>query len=1700
MPTAKTTRRTLALAALSALFLVPYAADSGTCTTDTAARDLLAASRMEGFMNSSGGEDLDFLYRDAGFPNVMFLFDSSKQMRLLPPAGPANYRDPDLSKPLALPPGAVLPSTSATDQTTALNSASRVVGCGLASDTNQAAIQASGMYKAAAARRFHSPCGNTTVEGASYSASIDYAQEMAVCPYYTANDNVASGDPGFDPDYYNKSNRPHYFGTDLVYHDVANVASTLDYQASAFGHNFGDGWTDTAVYPFTTSNNAGSTGTVAQFCAKQGTPAQVSACTSCLNTNGWYYDGILLTDASGARYPSIWYAGRYLSFFPPKFLIARKVVKDLVAQQPRVRLAVSRLDAASGSVMELDFKPNCTANDQASWDQARTSTINTLKDSSKVPFSMDTTPLSRGLLEVGHNYLSWNLTWWGASRNPSTYNEQQAAICAVCQSSNVIVLTGGVPSAGDGSTVSVLPAGGTTTAQATSGIYAGDSATGVLGITSPSCPHPWCDTYSGAEDYLNNLPRAAWYLQNMDFRFNTETPADCAPMGGVQRIQTFTVGFATSQSPKAATVLKNAADAGGGMYVAAEDASTLKEKLQTILQEISTRSTSFSVATLSTLQTTSGRAVIVPRFDPNKTAHWKGHLFRFDLYSEFVNTCTPGGAGDLDCDGKCTSTFLQDQPGTPLAPLSDATVSLISEDATGAFVRNEPATKALCAQSPSCTTAGSCSTPGNAAAVPFWDAGGTLAARNWQTRKVFTVVDDNHDGKIDLNDTTFELMDPGTGTVSTAAVDKLVPYLAMGRGSTGISVCDELATKLTAAGDSASASRVAPPASATTAQIAAARTECAKTIIRYVLGADILNERAKTAAEGWPPANEDLLWDRDFKLGDIFHSSPQVVDPPLPREGILCPAGLSVQCIPSLWETPTHNGPAAYDGYASSTSPYYNRSKFILVGANDGLLHAFHAGRWIANTTGVHSDTADDSYTSAVDESLPPFNGHFDRGTAEELWAFLPPDMISKLPALMGSTHQFFVDGTAMVRDVWVDGSSNGLHTATSINDIKEAQEFHTVAVVGERRGGNRFFALDVTNADAVTYDVPILGSPTLEKMPKFLWIYPQPNDPESLTFGETYDDFLPAPPPIGPVRVATDGGTDIHTDTLSVPVPTSATQVPYHEKWVAFLNGGFDPQYVRGRGVHMVDVWNGVEIFDFSYPTSTSTVAADDPRRNLRFPVPGVVGMTGWGLDAIRRESAPTHDFFFDTATFSDAGGQLWTLRFFAPGERSFDSTTGTHGKVTNWFGGRAFQMGITSSTCNMCTGQPIFVITGDASISPPGVLDRVYRTFFGTGDRFNLLDLRGGTCGPDNIRACVQRGCSVEIAAPDNYVATTGAGVATRGSNQAACGTATYSQTDGAQAGCTVAGKAKIVISGCPNASPSGTTKEMGGTCVEDANGDYNCSGSFVTAGAKVIPTTNPITLGNWFFSILVFEKNIGTTATPHDRDIFWDLDGAKRYDGARTWVNQTGMGSHTETSGLVVKSATDTSTTGWANQLSKGWAIYYNHDGAQTISPDTFTVDWRDERTSAGAAFGPSGIVTWRTTQNPISVSSTTTYSGSSCRKCSTDAKRIAFHYNANALSGAPVFFDTLANGTTTPYRSRMTYLQVPGQADQRTVFINAQGQVAVGLTSVSPETGASNVGMSDPVDPTQDAGFIEVDRETHACRHATGAAGDLPACNQ
>jgi len=1661
----KTTRssRLAILGAIAAGLLAPYGADSGTCG-DPAARDLLAASYATTMLNGPKGEDTNFFTKAGGVPNIMVLLDTTGSMNRLPADGPSYYG-------AKLPPGYYMGSnendSTTQDKAYAANDASttttpqytdtclqlatdsctsdgdccsgdcasgrcvpadprwvspatnmRIVGCGLDPvSAGNADFTGSAMYQALMGRRFYPPCGNAvdpSLVGAEYQGqATDYGDQMKVCPYFTSSDNQAVGAPGFDPDYYYPTDplmtvsggKFNFFGKSLIFHDNPDMnANWTRNTGRAFGHNFGGGFYYNGLSPHL-DVSTGAKSSIASFCDQQalgttqvqGGRSHADICNECLTQRGWYYDGTYFNAGeNNAPTPSVWYTGNYLNFFPPKFLIARKVLKDIIAVQSRIRMAMATF--TNGATFIQPFNPSCGMPDTSSFDSNRAAYVSGLGD---VAFSGGTY-MAKALFDVGRYYHSPDLPWFGTtwenSKLESSATANQYAVCYACQTSSVILITDGQPTSGDGDSLpSSLASVGLTEADLASNKKAGDPSTGIRGITKAVCPE--CDAFSDTSSsaYKDNLAKVAFYMQNMDLRKDTETTLDCKGNGGKQVLDTYTIGFATKGIPSVNTLLANAAKAGGGIFVPAENTQALKEGFNAIIEEINGRSTSFSVASVSTLQTMSGSAVHVPRFSPAKTAIWPGHLFRYDLYSEFVQGCTPNGAGDFNCDGQCTGVYLRDKDG-----------DFISEDANGAFVKNDPPKQVNCAQAPACGGVG-CAVAGSAPAVPYWDAADawdTLSPRKWSARNVWTVVDRDVDGDLEANDlmVKFEATD--------ASAKAIMPYLALGGGA----VCAQVGARFATAGDLAASALVTTSASA--------QLECTKALIRYVLGADLFNENGSAA---YPPSSPDQYEDRAFLLGDIFHSSPNRVVAPLPSTSDICKQGAERQCLISLWDTETKNGLAAYDEF-QKTPTYRDRRRIVLVGADDGMLHAFDDGPFV--------DAVSDWPVQDV---------------TQELWAFIPPDLIPKLPLLLGAEHHLFVDGTAMVRDVWVDGTGNSLGSGTR-NDVKEAEEFHTVAVVGERRGGTRYFALDITDATEP------------KSVPRFLWLYPQPGAKESLTFGETYNDVLPTAPPIGPVRVATGSGT-YPTFADSPPYTYDGSNTPFHETWVALLSGGYDPQYVRGRGVHMVDVWTGREIWDFSYPANPASVSSDDPRLALRYPIPAVVGMVAWGVNEKLPDVTLPRDNYFDTATFGDAGGQLWTLRFHVPAKLD------TNGLATNWFGARMFQMGGPTG-CKLCSGQPFFYVTANA----PTPADRVLRTYAGTGDRFALTENRGGTCGPFNLRACIMRGCTVTVTQASNLLSAPGPGYAQRGLSAVACNDLVNTQLDGGAASCTIDGKARIEIT-CPGGLV-GTPKDTAVSCTELADG-YTCTKTRDTKGSQLAPAGVP-PVGNWFFSLRAFDG----AAHP----IFTTADEAKKYDAARYWITQNG--AIRATSGIPLVDATG--LTGSGTEDGPGWAMFYNLPATLPVEGVTATVDWRDEKTSSGTTI-QGNVVSWNTVIPPLTVSENTATS-SSCRvsQCTqgTD-RRINFAYAADGVTGAALGF--VFDNTPTLKRSTSSFRLVPAQALQTTYFVDKQGKVQKAMVGVSPEQGAMSIAASDPEDPVTEGGSLIIDKELYECRYA-----DTPVC--
>ena len=214
---------------------------------------------------------------------------------------------------------------------------------------------------------------------------------------------------------------------------------------------------------------------------------------------------------------------------------------------------------------------------------------------------------------------------------------------------------------------------------------------------------------------------------------------------------------------------------------------------------------------------------------------------------------------------------------------------------------------------------------------------------------------------------------------------------------------------------------------------------------------------------------------RNWKLGDINHSSPQIEERP--------------SGIPRLMGDGT--------GYETFRDANATRRKILLVGANDGMLHAF------------------------------------DPATLEELWAFIPNNLLYKLKTMRVQdpdcgqflSHQYFVDGTPVIQDVYFDGN------------------WHTVVVCGQGAGWGKdhqyyYFCLDITD--------PL--------DPKPLWELTDP------TMGETW-----SVPIIGKLNIS---GT---------------------ETWVAFMGSGYDTwdaDQVSGNVFYGVNVATGAIVRSIALKT----------------------------------------------------------------------------------------------------------------------------------------------------------------------------------------------------------------------------------------------------------------------------------------------------------------------------------------------------------------------------------------------------------------------------------------------------------------------------------------------------------------------------------
>jgi len=269
----------------------------------------------------------------------------------------------------------------------------------------------------------------------------------------------------------------------------------------------------------------------------------------------------------------------------------------------------------------------------------------------------------------------------------------------------------------------------------------------------------------------------------------------------------------------------------------------------------------------------------------------------------------------------------------------------------------------------------------------------------------------------------------------------------------------------------------------------------------------------------------------------------------------------------------------------------------------DWILGSFlHSRPVIIHYTGTRSVV----YSGSNDGMLHAF----DDSDGRELWTFIPPNLLNTLQALHTDTNAIFVDGSPRAY-LSYEYNSDG-----SIKSVLKA-----ILVFGERRGGNHYYALDVTDPDA----------------PKFLWeIGPDgrvylTNPKDALTdyqeLGQTWSS-----PIVGKIAYGTG------------------------EKWVVFIGGGYDSNQdndpviasdQKGRAIYVVDLLTGSLVKRFSvteYPDMTYSIPSDIAR----------VDTDGDGR--------------IDRLYVGDMGGRIWRFNICDPNYPDPSSPSHCDADPVNW------------------------------------------------------------------------------------------------------------------------------------------------------------------------------------------------------------------------------------------------------------------------------------------------------------------------------------------------------------------------------------------------------------------------------------------------
>ena len=440
-----------------------------------------------------------------------------------------------------------------------------------------------------------------------------------------------------------------------------------------------------------------------------------------------------------------------------------------------------------------------------------------------------------------------------------------------------------------------------------------------------------------------------------------------------------------------------------------------------------------------------------------------------------------------------------------------------------------------------------------------------------------------------------------------------------------------------------------------------------------------------------------------WKLGDIFHSFPVNIGAPslyffdtVDQSSLGCsnPVNASQTC-------------KAFDLYRDA-HPRDNE-KIIIIGANDGQLHAFKTG--------------------AVGSG------------GSEAWSFLPPNFLPKLKSIAHSTHptalshQYFVDGYMSYAEVWL-GTGSG--TSKSPND------WHTVMVFGEGRGGNANLWSQSSSCDSLFNNYYVTTATPPVYYPNYCGYY---------AFDLTTSPLSPQ----FKWRIGSHTAlTAIQAGHLGQPwskMIMGRVQKDGNEKWVGFIAGGYSGTNcagggtcdTRGKGFYVIDLGTGDVISSYTHDGNDASMDYDL-----------VANPASVDID---------DDGFVDAAYVGDLGGNVWRFKFCKQVAGKCTLPAG----VGDWTGGKLFNAGTTGRRIFHMDAAAkddrgnlwIYYGTGDNTDPTNVPTDGTQEKYFAIMDNDrtstytigNLKDITNGTFNPLTDSA-TYKGWYIRLTAPGEKV----------------------------------------------------------------------------------------------------------------------------------------------------------------------------------------------------------------------------------------------------------------------------------------------------------------------------------------------------------